>query len=66
MALEAVGSNPITHPIDPKAKAFGSFLMHRKSRCFDPAVLLRFVTGVEQIGGRRGLSVPAFFALEIA
>jgi len=28
----------------------------------DSAVLLCFVTDMDQIGGRRGLSVPAFFA----
>ena len=36
--------------------------MYRKLRDPHAAVLLCFVTDMDQIGGRRGLSVPAFLA----
>jgi len=36
------------------------FLMYRKLRDPYAAVLLCFVTDMDQIGGRKGLSVPAF------
>ena len=67
MALEAVGSNPITHPKenDNLLLKIVVFLCHRKSISSVPLVLLGLVDAKELTYGTMTLTTPEFFALSI-